>query len=202
MPDGERTCDSENCDNRAVVHLTQVADNKSSTQYLCRKCAKKKGIHSESPHGVNVAELLAQLGETKAVESPTVEEPCDFCGMTFKDFRESGRMGCPQCYDSFGDRVRRLLSRIHGASQHGGKVHLPPDPTVAERRQRVEWLRRSLRHAIETEDFERAAVLRDQIRDHEGGGRKGTGSDRKAEGGKAERATPERAGRDREGRRS
>ena len=171
MSEPGRICDEQGCDNPAVVQLTQVVDNKSSTYYLCKDCARDKGISTEPPTSLDVSDFLAQLGESGSSGSDSVMEPCSFCEMTFDNFRESGRLGCPHCYTSFERRVRRLLSRIHGANQHAGKVYLPPDPSAAELDRRIHGLRRSLQHAIDAEDFERAAVLRDLIRDHETAGR-------------------------------
>ena len=57
---------------------------------------------------------------------------CSFCGLTFADFRRTGRLGCPHCYETFGDQLPRLLRRIHGGVKHVGKVYLPPDPTASE----------------------------------------------------------------------
>lgn len=167
MSEPAKVCDGQGCDNPAVVQLTQVVDNKSTTQYLCKECARAKGISAQPPASLDVSDFLAQLGESGSSGSERVTEPCSFCAMTFDDFRESGRLGCSHCYTSFEPRVRRLLSRIHGAGQHAGKVYLPPDPSSAELDRRIAGLRRSLQHAIEAEDFERAAVLRDLIRDHE-----------------------------------
>ncbi len=150
-----------------MVHLTQVVNNKSSTHYLCRKCARDKGIRSDSPQDPAV-ELLAQIFGPR---SPHDAEPdgraCDSCGMTMATFRDGGRLGCSRCYTVFEARLRRVLSRVHGSSRHAGKAYNPPDPTRAARGDRVAELRRSLQRAIEAEDFERAAVLRDQVRSHE-----------------------------------
>lgn len=167
MSEPDRACEGQGCDNPAVVQLTQVVDNQSSTHYLCRDCAREKGIGAEPPSSIDVTDFLAQLGGSGSSRSGGAEEPCSFCTMTFDDFRESGRLGCPHCYTTFERRVRRLLSRIHSASQHAGKVYLPPDPSAAEVDRRISGLRRSLQHAIDAEDFERAAVLRDLIRSHE-----------------------------------
>jgi protein arginine kinase activator len=73
-------------------------------------------------------------------------------------------LGCPHCYSVYEPQLRGLLRRIHGATQHVGKVYLPPDTAEADRTARLAGLRRKLQRAVEAEDFERAAELRDQIR--------------------------------------
>ncbi len=171
MSEEGKVCDAPECSNPAVVHLTTVVDNKSTTSYLCKSCAQAKGISTDPAPAVDVSDFLAQLGEAgPAKATASAAEPCSFCEMTFDNFRESGRLGCPHCYTSFGAGMRRLLKRIHGASRHAGKVYLPADPAAADLGRRLDGLRRGLQRAIDAEDFERAAVLRDLIREHETAG--------------------------------
>jgi protein arginine kinase activator len=112
-----------------------------------------------------LTDFLAQMGEGSPIsaEAPA-DVRCSFCGLSFQDFRDTGRLGCPHCYTSFEPHLRGLLRRIHGGTQHMGKVYLPPDPTASEMEKRLEALRRKLQRAVESEDFERAARLRDEIR--------------------------------------
>lgn len=157
------------CDNcgsgDAVVHLTQIVNNQMSTFHLCERCAAEKGLETApEPANSPLTDFLAQMGASG--ERPK-EEPsavCPFCSLTFPAFKETGRLGCPQCYETFGVHLRGLLRRIHGGTQHMGKVYLPPDPSATEMEKRVETLRRKLQRAVEAEDFERAARIRDEIR--------------------------------------
>ncbi len=167
MSEAQRECDGRDCTNPAVVHLTQVVNDKSSTQYLCKSCAEAKGITTEPSQEFDVADFLAQLGDQGPPQGKPLSS-CGFCDLTFDDFKKSGRLGCPHCFTSFESNLRRLLNRIHGATGHVGKVYLPPDPAAADVDRRLDGLRRSLQRAIEAEDFERAATLRDEIRGHEG----------------------------------
>jgi protein arginine kinase activator len=104
------------------------------------------------------------MGDERGKDELDAGHQCSFCGLTFGQFRETGRLGCPHCYETFEAHLRRLLRRIHGSVQHVGKVYLPPDPTASEMEKRLDGLRRKLYRAIEAEDFERAAEVRDQIR--------------------------------------
>jgi protein arginine kinase activator len=157
------------CDNcgsgDAVVHLTQIVNNEMSTYHLCEKCAAAKGLET-SPESVNIplTDFLAQMGKTSSDQAVDSDSACDFCGLTFADFRETGRLGCPHCYATFETQLRGLLRRIHGATQHVGKVYLPPDASASDMEKRLEGLRRKLQRAVDAEDFERAAELRDKIR--------------------------------------
>jgi len=149
----------------AVVHLTQIVNNEMSTFHLCERCAAEKGLETPpEPANFPLTDFLAQMGHEALDEEEARGGQCSFCGLTFQDFRETGRLGCPHCYETFATHLRRLLRRIHGATQHVGKVYLPPDPSATEMQKRLQGLRRRLHRAIESEDFERAAELRDQIR--------------------------------------
>jgi protein arginine kinase activator len=151
-----------------VIHLTQIVNNKMTTQHLCEKCAAAKGLETAgATSNFPLTDFLAQMGK----DDPEVREregaACSFCGLTFSDFREAGRLGCPHCYTSLEVHLRGLLRRIHGGTQHVGKVYLTPDPSASERERRLDGLRRKLQRAVDSEDFERAAELRDQIRSME-----------------------------------
>lgn len=157
------------CDNcgsgDAVIHLTQIVNNEMTTSHLCETCASAKGLETaEGSANFPLTDFLAQMGESDSIPSSSAEAACGFCGLTFASFRDTGRLGCPHCYATFEAHLRNLLRRIHGGTQHVGKVYLPPDPTATEREKRLEGLRRKLQRAVDSEDFERAAELRDQIR--------------------------------------
>lgn len=157
------------CDNcgttEAVVNLTQIVNNKMSTYRLCEKCAAEKGLES-TPEAANfpLTDFLAQMGTDTIPDTDPKDTQCSFCGLTFSDFRETGRLGCPECYETYASHLQKLLRRVHGGTQHVGKIYLPPDPTTSEVEQRLDGLRRKLHRAVESEDFEHAAELRDEIR--------------------------------------
>lgn len=164
MSDQTKLC-AECGTGEAVIHLTQIVDNEMKTRHLCEKCAAAKGVETSGPAAnFPLTDFLAQMG-SKAEETPaeTATGSCGFCGLSLSDFREMGRLGCPHCYATFDEQLRNLLRRIHGSVHHVGKVYLPPDPSDEERSRRLEGLRRKLRRAVEAEDFEKAADLRDQI---------------------------------------
>jgi protein arginine kinase activator len=156
----------EKCGNNpAVIHLTQIVDNEMTTRHLCDTCAAEMGLDAgEGPETAPLTDFLAQMGKGLPVGLTAGGGACEFCGLTMNDFKRTGRLGCPHCYAQFEPHLRGLLRKLHGGTQHMGKVYLPPDPRETDRTARVASLRRSLARAVESEDFERAAVLRDQIR--------------------------------------
>ena len=154
----------ERCGQDAVVHFTQIMGGEMKTTHLCETCAAEKGLDPTPPTpSFQLSDLLGQMGSSPGSASSVVSGACGFCGLELPDFKETGRFGCPHCYTSFEKGVRGLLRRIHGSTQHVGKVYLAADPTAGDRSRRLEGLRRKLQRAVETEDFERAAELRDEI---------------------------------------
>ena len=153
--------------NEALFHVTKIVDTQMSSVHLCEACAAEKGVGAGE--GSAPFDLTDFLGKVASGES-TVPGPCPFCGLGFEQFKKSGRLGCPQCYESFDAHLKRLLRRLHGSVQHLGKVYLPPDPTREQQLERLAGLRRKLSRAVEAEDFERAAEIRDLIRELEGAG--------------------------------
>lgn len=151
--------------NPAVIHLTQIVNNDTSTRHLCDSCAAEMGLDAGgSSETAPLTDFLAQMGKGLPAGPASAAGTCEFCGLTMNDFKRTGRLGCPHCYAQFDQHLRGLLRKLHGGTQHMGKVYLPPDPRETDRAARVASLRRSLVRAVESEDFERAAVLRDQIR--------------------------------------
>jgi protein arginine kinase activator len=160
------SCDQ--CHEReAVIHLTQIVNEQVTTLHLCERCAAEKGV--ESPGGVAKTPLgsfLAAMGKGLPETVPVARagETCSRCGASLQDFRESGRLGCPECYHSFEAPLRDLLRRLHGSTHHVGERYAERDGSDTNGRQTTAELREQLRLAVETENFELAAELRDRLR--------------------------------------
>jgi protein arginine kinase activator len=158
----------DNCgQNEAIIHLTHIEDNNFTTKHLCEDCAAENGLQPDESAEGPLTDFLAQVGKS---EPTPVNKPCPFCGLRFEEFKKAGRLGCPHCYVSFEASLKVLLRRLHGGVQHTGKVYLPPNPTDAQQQERLDGLRRKLTRAVEREDFERAAEIRDMIRQLEATG--------------------------------
>jgi protein arginine kinase activator len=160
------SCD--HCHERpAAIHLTQIVNNSVTTLHLCEQCAAEKGVQTAATVAkFPLSDFLATMGKGAVGALPPggEQERCAFCGASLQDFRDSGRLGCPQCYESFSHHLRNLLRRLHGASQHVGEVYLAPVSAGSEPRQRLVELREQLKRAVDAENFELAAELRDRIR--------------------------------------
>jgi len=152
--------------NEAAIHLTQIQNNEMTTRHLCETCAAALGLDAgPAAASAPLADFLAQMGKSLGAESSAAAAgTCPSCGLTLADFKRTGRLGCPRCWSAFEGNLKGLLRKLHGGTQHVGKVYLSPDPSETDRVQRITSLRRSLQRAVDEEDFERAASLRDQIR--------------------------------------
>ena len=159
----------ERCERDAQVHFTTIEDGEMRTLRLCEACAQEAGLGSAASAAKEpLTDFLAQLGsERDEASSGASHEPCPFCGTTAAEFRQSGRLGCSQCYSHFEPQLRKLLRRVHGSTQHAGKLYLNEGSDVGDRLARISSMRRRLQRAIETEDFEAAAELRDRIHELE-----------------------------------
>ena len=157
--------------NEAIVHVTEILDNKIAELHLCEECAKKKGAKMSQPF--SLADLLAGLSDISAVVGPEegIKQKCPDCGLTYKDFRKTGRLGCGQCYDTFKESLVPLLKRIRGSNQHVGKFPARKVKIVRVGMELAE-LRDKLAKAIQLERYEEAAKLRDQVRALESESRK------------------------------
>jgi len=150
----------------ASIHLTEVEEGEKRATSLCEDCAREEGLTVKKHLGPG--ELLNALVMTQhaaAIEHAGVS--CDKCKITYAEFRQSGLLGCPDCYGSFEKQLVPLLERAHdGVVEHYGKV-----PRKAGRPGSVQTdlvrLRRDLKAAIDNEDYEAAAKLRDDIRELE-----------------------------------
>lgn len=156
------------CDNckelDAVVHLTRIVDNAVTQLHLCEKCAAAKGV--ETTLAMPQHPLGDILQAVQQAASPASEDAasCSFCGATPKDFRATGRLGCPHCYDAMEGSLRELLRRLHGSSKHVGAKYDAPIAHVVSKPDTLHDLRDRLRRAVDAEQFELAAELRDRLR--------------------------------------
>ena len=165
---------------KATVHLTEIVDEQMSEMHLCEECARQKSSQMEQQFGL--ADLLAGLSDpSKTPASKDSEKSvlqCARCGLPYEDFRKFGRLGCGDCYTSFKEHLTGLLRKSHGSNKYLGKtpssyqgdpkapllegaaMALLPSDDLSD-------LKHQLQSAIASEDFEKAAIIRDKIRNLE-----------------------------------
>lgn len=150
------------CGKEAVVHLTQVVDGEMKEVHLCEEHAKGQGIDIHSP--ISITDILMGLGETRQGIEHQLSPACPRCGMAREEFRKTGRLGCPDCYNTFMAELAVAIKAMHHSTQHVGKI--PAREGVQTRiKSQVARLQKELDAAITREDYEKAAQLRDQIND-------------------------------------
>ena len=151
--------------NEANVHLTHMINGKKTESHMCEECAKKNnGILNSNFSMENLfAAMLNNAFNTKTY-IPTKE--CSSCGMTYDNFRNTGKFGCSHCIDSFKGRLMPAIKSMQGHDKHTGKI-----PKRAGGKYKVqmdiEKLKKDLNAAVQQEEYELAAELRDKIHEME-----------------------------------
>lgn len=147
----------------ATVHLTQIEGETMHKVDLCEECAKEKGVND--PTGFSLADLLLGLGVSQEMEkaSGNADLKCPNCGHTQADFKKTGRFGCSECYTVFADGLEALLKTMHKDVRHVGKSPAGRHQ-LRERQRELKTLQTDLAKAVEAEDFEQAARLRDELK--------------------------------------
>jgi protein arginine kinase activator len=148
----------------AVVKVTQVGEQGKTLVQMCERCAAERNIETTVSLSKNpLGEFLLDL-QKQTSPSPTETARCTFCSATLRDFRATGRLGCARCYSVFEPSLRDLLRRVHGSSKHLGRRYESPEIAMSDEQTELHELRERLRRAIESEQFELAAELRDRIK--------------------------------------
>lgn len=169
----------QNCKAKAATtHIKTIVNGQLSEYYLCSDCAREKGYGNifsdwESDFGHLIGGFLGGLTPESAQA-----ERCEVCGASFADIAEQGKMGCAHCYDQFRSRLLPMIERIHGAAKHKGKRPGDAALRIPEKNQKLavteigelEAKKLKLKKAIEEQNFEEAAVLRDEIKELEKNG--------------------------------
>jgi len=158
----------DDCKKRtACMHITKIINNQKTEKSLCAECAKAAGEISLSfDTQFYVHDFLkGMFNHGLFTDAQVVKEQdnCPECGMTYSDFNRKGKVGCSACYVTFGEQFDTLLKRIHGASCHTGKIPKRSGGTVKVRQQ-IKKMRQQLEQYVLNEEYEKAVVLRDEIR--------------------------------------
>ena len=145
--------------NPSVVHYSQVINNQVTEMHLCESCAKKQGFNLISQF--SVSDFLGNIsGDTG---KNLKELQCSVCGLTLSNFKKTGRLGCSQCYITFKDFLAGILKRIQGSEHHAGKIPARLEK-VSDKDNIVLDLKQELKQAIEKEEYEKAAKIRDKLK--------------------------------------
>ncbi len=161
-------CDK--CERSATFHITELSgdadDSHVSEVHLCEQCATEYLTQPDgSPNTPSLMGAISQqlkVGQTAEELARLDQQSCPVCGITFYEFRQGGRLGCPHDYVCFADDLLPLIMNIHGSAEHTGKTP-KRNSGGTDRTTGVIRLRREMQLAVEQEEYERASELRDKI---------------------------------------
>ena len=165
----------QNClKHEATTHIKRVINGEATENHLCESCARKLGYDGFfDDFSLSIPNIFSSFfGDSALMLSNARSERCEKCGSSFDDIIKTGMVGCADCYEKFYDRLLPSIQRIHGRAKHAGKV-----PLVTKRKEvkeevkkelsteeKIAKLEEEMKKAIETQNFEQAAVIRDNIK--------------------------------------
>jgi protein arginine kinase activator len=153
----------QKCTKAATLHITEVlGDDQYDELHLCEECAQKYLYEpGQKPAGAKGGE--GGPSEEADEASAMNQRECPVCGVKFVEFRNSGRLGCPNDYQEFREELLPLLESIHGDTRHTGKTPRRL-PQTKQTQAELTQLRKQLHQAVTKEAYEEAARIRDRIR--------------------------------------
>jgi protein arginine kinase activator len=157
----------QNCRKKAAnVHFTQIVNNNKIEMFLCEQCAKEKGQFAFG-QSLNINGFLSGFigmgSNDQYINTVPQEVCCDICGMSYEDFRKTGKLGCSNCYRIYGEKLKPVLKRLHGNIEHTGKIpaNVSKSLKVSEEKEKLKEI---LTKAVLNEEYEKAAEIRDKIK--------------------------------------
>ena len=169
----------QNCQkNEATTHIKRVVNGETTEKHLCQDCAKKLGYDYDGFFD-GFSLMCANIFSGFFSDAPLAlaglrQDRCETCGSSFDDIIRTGMVGCADCYERFYDRLLPSIQRIHGRAKHAGRIPytIVPDadektdeaPKALTTEEQIEKLQKEMQVAVENQNFEQAAVLRDNIK--------------------------------------
>ena len=155
----------QNCKrNDASVHLKRIINGEAAEIHLCGGCAASLGVSETVSGFMPFSDFLGGIlasSDTRRISNKVLR--CETCGFSFDDIAKTGFAGCPDCYRVFSQKLRPTLRKIHGSAVYKGKSPAHGNKPVITAEETAEALRRELEKAVAEQNFEYAAVLRDEI---------------------------------------
>lgn len=154
-------------DNEATVHLTKIINGEKNEIYLCEDCAKETGqipFAANNPFAFqNLLKGILNTG-VSSYEQVQESEKCDKCGISYHHFSSNGLFGCSHCYQAFTEKLDSIFKRVHGSTRHNGKVPKRRGGDLRLKKE-IKELREEMQEAVQEEQFEKAAEIRDTIKE-------------------------------------
>lgn len=163
----------QECQQRpATFHFTQFKNGQKTEVRLCEVCAKEKGYMTFPEDGYSLHHLLSGLFNFDLQQVDSHQDSfhqlqhmaCRSCGLSLMEFKNDGKFGCASCYESFAQYLDSILRRVHsGNTKHNGKTPKRQGAHLHTKKE-LEMLKVKLNELVKREEFEEAAVVRDQIK--------------------------------------
>lgn len=171
---GEIVMECSECQKHpATLHFTQVINGQKTEIKVCEDCAINKGYLNDSDDTYSLHDLLTGLFnigtsnidlQNNSIFTEVEELQCTQCNITFNDFQRIGKFGCASCYSSFKSKLDSIFRRVHiGNTKHNGKIPKRQGGNLHTKKE-LAFYREKLQQLIASEEFEQAAVIRDQIK--------------------------------------
>ena len=152
-------------DKVASIQLKEIIGGEVTELQLCQDCYDAREQEGTGVTESSAADIVDSLTGAKKKSADSEPESCSACGMTKTDLRDKGRLGCSDCYVVFSASLEPILSRVHGSVEHRGKT--PQPASNLDLKNELRRLQEDLQDAIMSENYERAAKLRDKIKVYE-----------------------------------
>ncbi|MDO5040860.1 MAG: UvrB/UvrC motif-containing protein [Peptoniphilus sp.] len=158
----------DNCkNNKAIISYTKMIGNQIDEVHLCAECAEKKMREDMVFNNVvteKVESFLRELFKLTGKNNNFVgDKKCGNCGSTFKEL-EQNRLGCEECYEEFKEEIESMLQSLKFSSKHMGKIPKGAGEAPVYKREEEELMSK-LKNAVDVENYEEAAVLRDKLKE-------------------------------------
>ena len=166
---GSELMKCQNCNEReALVHVTKILNGEKQEFNLCEECAQKIKAFSGDDHLFDFHKFFSGLldsdyGFSTHQEQRDHDLVCPLCKMKYSTFKKTGKVGCNQCYQVFRDNLSPLVRKIHGSDKHTGKIPNNASQEIKIKKD-IEDLNKKLKAAIENEEYELAAQIRDELK--------------------------------------
>jgi len=150
----------------ATIHLTEITNGQRTEIHICERCAREQGLAAKNHIPIN--ELLngllaSQPSDEELLGQVDKGQSCPACGFTLEQFNKDAVLGCPQDYEIFEKSLLPLIAKAHdGKTTHCGKI---PSKVPAQAKTQIKLLnlQQQLDQAVQAENYEKAAKLRDEI---------------------------------------
>lgn len=148
-------CKKEN----ASFFFSQTINGVKNSVALCKNCSAKLGNYTAN---AGIFEPFFKTDHTSL--SKNQAKKCSLCGLEFSDIKRLGKVGCPECYNTFSEELNEVIKQIHGNAKHQGQTPYAEAVIQDTNRPEEEILREELNQAIISENYEAAALIRDKIK--------------------------------------